>query len=41
MDDLLFASEIKTILAVAPELAEVNPEALLQYLYLGYIPDSA
>src|SRR4029077_2956463 len=36
---LLFGSEIKTIFAVAPELAEVNPEGLLQYLYFGYIPD--
>jgi asparagine synthase (glutamine-hydrolysing) len=38
-DRLFFASEIKSILAVAPELAEVNHEALLQYLYFGYIPD--
>lgn len=36
---LLFGSEIKTIFAVAPELAEVNPEGLLQYFYFGYIPD--
>ena len=36
---LLFGSEIKTILAVAPQLAEVNPEGLLQYFYFGYIPD--
>jgi asparagine synthase (glutamine-hydrolysing) len=36
---LLFASEIKAILAVHPELAEVDPEGLLQYLYFGYIPD--
>jgi asparagine synthase (glutamine-hydrolysing) len=36
---LLFASEMKAILAVAPELAEVNPEGLLQYFYFGYIPD--
>ena len=36
---LLFGSEIKAILAVAPELAEVNQEALLQYFYFGYIPD--
>ena len=36
---LLFGSEIKTILAVAPDLAEVNPEGLLQYFYFGYIPD--
>jgi len=36
---LLFGSEIKAILAVHPELAEVNPEGLLQYFYFGYIPD--
>jgi len=36
---LLFGSEIKTILAVAPELAEVNAEGVLRYFYFGYIPD--
>src|SRR6266478_1308183 len=36
---LYFASEIKSILAVAPELAKVNRAGLLQYTYLGYIPD--
>ena len=36
---LLFGSEIKSILTVAPELAEVSPEGLLQYFYFGYIPD--
>jgi len=36
---LLFASEIKSILEVDPELAESNPAALLQYFYLGYVPD--
>jgi asparagine synthase (glutamine-hydrolysing) len=36
---LLFGSEIKSILAVAPELATVNNEALLQYMYFGYVPD--
>ncbi|HVN19462.1 MAG TPA: asparagine synthase (glutamine-hydrolyzing) [Dongiaceae bacterium] len=36
---LMFGSEIKTILAVGPELAEVDQHALLQYLYLGYIAD--
>ena len=36
---LLFGSEIKAILAVAPELATPNPEALLQYFYFGYVPD--
>ncbi|MBV9340115.1 MAG: asparagine synthase (glutamine-hydrolyzing) [Acidobacteria bacterium] len=34
---LLFASEIKSILAVAPGLAELNRDALLEYLYFGYI----
>jgi asparagine synthase (glutamine-hydrolysing) len=38
-DRLLFGSEIKSILAVAPELASVNNEALLQYMYFGYIAD--
>lgn len=36
---LLFGSEIKTILAVRPELAEIDSEGLLQYFYFGYIPD--
>src|SRR5258705_4887631 len=36
---LYWASEIKSILAVAPELAEVNSQALLEYLYYGYVPD--
>jgi len=36
---LWFASEIKSILTVAPELATVNHKALLQYMYFGYIPD--
>src|SRR5215469_6579605 len=38
---LLFASEIKAILAVAPELAEINRPALLEYLDFGYILDPA
>jgi asparagine synthase (glutamine-hydrolysing) len=38
-DRLLFGSEIKSLLAVAPELARIDQQALLQYLYLGYIPD--
>src|SRR5271166_7137934 len=37
--NLYFASEIKSILAVAPELAEVNSQALLEYLYFGYVPE--
>lgn len=36
---LFFGSEIKTILALHPELAEIDPEGLLQYFYFGYIPD--
>ena len=36
---LYFASEIKAILAVAPELAQVNAQALFEYLNFGYIPD--
>jgi asparagine synthase (glutamine-hydrolysing) len=36
---LLFGSEIKALLAAAPQLAQVDPEGLLQYLYFGYIPD--
>ncbi|MGC1978924.1 MAG: asparagine synthase (glutamine-hydrolyzing) [Candidatus Sulfotelmatobacter sp.] len=38
---LLFGSEIKAILAAAPELSAVNSQALLQYFYFGYIPDPA
>lgn len=37
--ELMFGSEIKAILAVAPELAEINSPALVQYLYFGYVPD--
>jgi asparagine synthase (glutamine-hydrolysing) len=40
-DQLLFASEMKAILAVAPELSAINQKALLQYFYFGYIPDPA
>jgi asparagine synthase (glutamine-hydrolysing) len=36
---LYFGSEIKTMLAVAPKLAEINPKAVLQFFYFGYIPD--
>ena len=36
---LLFGSEIKAILAAAPELSTTNQQALLQYFYFGYIPD--
>lgn len=37
----LFASEIKAILAVAPELATIDNQGLLQYMHFGYIPDPA
>ena len=36
---LYFASEIKAILEVAPQLAEINSQGLLDYLYYGYVPD--
>jgi asparagine synthase (glutamine-hydrolysing) len=38
-NQLYFGSEIKSILAVAPQLAEVNSQGLLEYLYYGYVPD--
>jgi asparagine synthase (glutamine-hydrolysing) len=38
---LLFGSEIKALLSAEPELASVNPQALLQYFQFGYIPDPA
>lgn len=38
---LLFGSEIKAILAAAPELASVDHNGLMQYICLGYIPDPA
>ena len=36
---LVFGSEIKAILAAAPELRETSDESLLQYFYFGYISD--
>jgi asparagine synthase (glutamine-hydrolysing) len=36
---LFFGSEIKALLAAAPELAEVDPEGILQFFYFGYISD--
>jgi len=36
---LWFGSEIKVLLAVAPELADLDPASLLKFFYLGYIPD--
>jgi asparagine synthase (glutamine-hydrolysing) len=38
---LWFASEIKSILAVCPELAKIDQHALLEYMYFGYVPDPA
>lgn len=38
---LLFASEIKSLLAVAPELGATNPVGLLSYFQFGYILDPA
>jgi asparagine synthase (glutamine-hydrolysing) len=36
---LWFGSEIKSILAVSPELKEIDQQALLEYFSFGYIPD--
>lgn len=36
---LMFGSEIKAILAVAPELAQIDRAALRQYVQFGYIAD--
>ena len=36
---LLFGSEIKALLAAAPELIEVNREALLEFFTFGYVAD--
>jgi asparagine synthase (glutamine-hydrolysing) len=36
---LLFGSEIKTILAAAPELTDIDLDGLLQFFSLRYIPD--
>jgi asparagine synthase (glutamine-hydrolysing) len=37
--DLIFGSEIKAILAAAPELREIDHSALREFFYFGYIPD--
>jgi asparagine synthase (glutamine-hydrolysing) len=34
-----FGSEIKAMLAVAPQLREVDAEGVLQFFYFGYVPD--
>lgn len=36
---LLFASEIKAILAADPDLAQVDAQGLLNFFYFGYIPE--
>jgi len=36
---LFFGSEIKALLAVAPGLAQMDPQGILQFLYFGYIPE--
>lgn len=36
---LYFGSEIKAILAAAPELRDIEPAALREFFYFGYIPD--
>jgi asparagine synthase (glutamine-hydrolysing) len=36
---LLFGSEIKAILAAAPELKEIDSQGTLHYFHFGYIPD--
>src|SRR5260370_24015786 len=36
---LFFGSEIKALLAAAPELVEIDPEGVLQFFYYGYVPD--
>ncbi|MGD0269082.1 MAG: asparagine synthase (glutamine-hydrolyzing) [Candidatus Sulfotelmatobacter sp.] len=38
---LLFGSEIKAIHAISPELAQVDRQALRQYVQFGYVPDPA
>jgi asparagine synthase (glutamine-hydrolysing) len=38
---LYFASEIKSILAVAPELAETNEQSILHFFYFGYVPEDS
>jgi asparagine synthase (glutamine-hydrolysing) len=38
---IIFGSEIKAILAAAPDLADIDQNALWQYMYFGYVPDPA
>jgi asparagine synthase (glutamine-hydrolysing) len=35
----LFGSEIKALFAAAPELRDIDPQALWSYFYFGYVPD--
>ncbi|MGB7847590.1 MAG: asparagine synthase (glutamine-hydrolyzing) [Candidatus Acidiferrum sp.] len=36
---LVFGSEIRALLAVAPELSEADPKGLIDYFCYGYVPD--
>jgi asparagine synthase (glutamine-hydrolysing) len=36
---LYFGSEIKAMLAVAPELKVIDQQGILQFFYFGYVPD--
>jgi len=36
---LLFGSEIKCLLSVAPDLAQMDPQGLMSFFCYGYIPD--
>lgn len=38
-DRLVFGSEIKALLAVSPELADISADGLLGFFCFGYIPD--
>ena len=38
---LYFGSEIKSLLAAAPELAQIDNGSLMQFFYYGYLPDPA
>ncbi|MDP8924339.1 MAG: asparagine synthase (glutamine-hydrolyzing) [Chloroflexota bacterium] len=40
-DRLLFGSEIKTVLAADPSLAEPDPDAVAPYLRYGFVPEPA
>jgi asparagine synthase (glutamine-hydrolysing) len=38
-DRLVFGSEIKALLAIDPELADISPEGILNFFCFGYVPD--